>query len=157
MSKDKLEDGEAAPQRSTNVSSGGYQRKNSRQNSRAPLNGAEAPGEFRAVFQGLEVGLRVGIVVLHVGPGVGFRDAQIGQQQSQRLGLHRGPPVGVQSQSTRVDSLLCAAFSDQRLGQGRVLPGGHHPAHHVAAEDVHDHVQVEIVGDYILDVEVSSI
>ena len=33
---------------------------------------------------------------------------------------------------------------DQALGQGLLLPMGDHPADHIAAEDIHDHVQVKI-------------
>ena len=40
--------------------------------------------------------------------------------------------------------MLQAALLDQEPGQGRVLPVRHHPSHDVAAEDVHDDVEVVI-------------
>ena len=44
----------------------------------------------------------------------------------------------------RLDSLACAGLADQLLREGRALVVRDHPAHDVAAEDVEDHVQVEV-------------
>src|SRR5207244_8306120 len=44
----------------------------------------------------------------------------------------------------RRDSLLGAALLDEPFGQAGVLRLGDHPAHHVAAEDVDDYVEVEV-------------
>jgi len=43
-------------------------------------------GERGPVLQGLEVRLRVGVVAGRVRPGVRARDAEIGEQESDRLG-----------------------------------------------------------------------
>ena len=40
--------------------------------------------------------------------------------------------------------MLQATLLDQAPGQGRALPIRHHPSHDVAAEDVHDDVEVEV-------------
>ena len=42
---------------------------------------AEPVGEVGPVLQGPKLRLRVGIVVAGVGPGVGLRDAQVGEQE----------------------------------------------------------------------------
>ena len=62
------------------------------------FDGSEPVGEVRSVFQGLELGLREGVVVGDVGARVGLGDPEIGEQQRDRLGLHRGAAVGVQGQ-----------------------------------------------------------
>ena len=50
----------------------------------------------------------------------------------------------MQGQDPGLDAMLQAALLDQPAGQGRVLPVRHHPAHDVAAVDVHDDVEVVI-------------
>jgi hypothetical protein len=79
-----------------------------------------------------------------MGPAVGLGDPQIGQQERHGLGPHRRAPVGMNPQAAGLDVLLFAGLPDQLLGQGRRFRRGDHPAHHVAAEDVQDDVEVEI-------------
>ena len=79
------------------------------------------------------------------GPAVGLGDAEVGEQQRDRLGGHRGAAVGVDGQLPAADALLRAGLGDQLLGQVGGLAGGDHPADDVAAVDVEDHVQV-VVG-----------
>jgi hypothetical protein len=76
---------------------------------------------------------------------VGLGDAEVGEQERDRLGRHRGAAVGVQGQLVAVDLLLADCLGDQRLGQHGGLAGGDHPADRVAGEDVEDHVEV-VVG-----------
>ena len=45
--------------------------------------------EVRPVLEGPEVALRVGVVVTHVGSGMGFGDTQVGEEVGDRLGDHR--------------------------------------------------------------------
>ena len=78
------------------------------------------------------------------GPRVGLGDAQVGEQQRDRLGGHRGAAVGVDGQLAAGDALLGAGRRDELLGQGGGLAGGDHPADGVPAEDVQDHVQVVV-------------
>jgi len=47
-------------------------------------------------------------------------------------------------QMAGLDVLLHAGFFDEPLGQGILLPVSDHPADHVAAEDVHDHIKVKV-------------
>ena len=78
------------------------------------LDGAEPVGEVRSVFQGLELGLREGVVVGDVGARVGLGDPEIGEQQRDRLGLHRGAAVGVQGQLSGADAVAFAGVLDER-------------------------------------------
>ena len=39
-----------------------------------------------------------------------FRDSHIGEQQSHRLGPHRGAAIGMQSELTGLDALFLAAL-----------------------------------------------
>src|SRR5437762_11210032 len=50
----------------------------------------------------------------------------------------------MQCELTRLDALFVAALLDQSLGQLRAFAISDHPAGNVAAEDVEDHVQVEV-------------
>src|ERR1019366_9368373 len=45
---------------------------------------------------------------------------------------------------TRLDALFVAALLDQSLGQLRAFAMSDHPAGNVAAEDIEDHVEVEV-------------
>ena len=62
------------------------------------VDGLEPFGEFRLIFQCLEVGFREWVVIRGVWPAVGFDHAEIGQHQGGRLCLHRLATVGVQRQ-----------------------------------------------------------
>ena len=42
------------------------------------------------------------------------------------------------------DRLFVAGFLHQPFGQGVLFPMSHHPSDHVSAENIHDHVEVEI-------------
>ena len=108
------------------------------------LDGAETIGELRAVLHRLELRLGVRIVVGHVRPRVALEHAQVSQQQGHRLAAHRRTAVRVDRELVWRDPLLAAARGDQTAGQRGTLPVGHHPAGHVATEDVEDHVQVEV-------------
>ena len=66
---------------------------------------AEPAGERRAVLEGLEVGLRVRVVVGHVGAAVAAGDTEVDEQLSDRLGGHRRAPVGVQGELTAFDAV----------------------------------------------------
>src|SRR5688572_31215960 len=58
--------------------------------------------EAGAVLEGLELGLGVGGVIGDVRAGVGLGDAEVGEQERDRLGGHRGSPVD--RKSTRLNS-----------------------------------------------------
>ena len=105
------------------------------------LDAAEASRELRAVLEGLELGLRIGVVVADVRPAVGFGDPQVGQHLGYELGFHTGSPVSVDGELSGQYRLLRAAFFNQSFGQGIELPMGHHPADCKAAEYIQDDVQ----------------
>ena len=60
------------------------------------VDGLEPFGEFRLIFQRLEVDLGEGVVIRGMWSAVGFDHAEIGQHQGRRLGRHRAATVGVQ-------------------------------------------------------------
>ena len=71
------------------------------------FDGSEPVGEVRSVFQGLELGLREGVVVGDVGARVGLGDPEIGEQQ-------RGPAwISSRSRGRRAGSVVrggCRGF-----------------------------------------------
>src|SRR3989304_8237288 len=46
---------------------------------------------------------------------------------------------------TFLDILLCTGFSNEPPRQYRRFRRGYHPANNIAAEDVHDHIQVDVI------------
>lgn len=89
-------------------------------------------------LQGVEVRLAEGVVIAGVGPAVGLGDAQVGEEQGDRLGLHAGAAVGVQSELAGADVLFVAGLGDKLLGQSGGFAGSNHPADQVAAGDIDD-------------------
>jgi len=71
-------------------------------------------------------------------------DPQVVQQLLHRLGDHRCAPVGMQRQLLRRDPLTLTAGLDQDSGQVSRLALSHHPAHHIATEDLEDDIQIEV-------------
>jgi hypothetical protein len=69
------------------------------------LDAAEPVREGGVVLEGLELALRVRVVVGDVWPGMGADDAQVGQWNGDRLGGHRAAPVGVDGERARLDLL----------------------------------------------------
>ena len=104
----------------------------------------KAPREAGPVLERLELRLAVGVVGGGVGPVVGLGDAEVGEQEGDGLGGHRAAAVGVHGQRARLDLLLLAGLGDQVLGDVGVLAVLDGPADGVAAEDVEDHVEVEV-------------
>lgn len=103
---------------------------------------AEPLGEIGTIFERFELGLGVRIVIGDVRPAVGLGDLQIDQQGGHGLAAHAGAAIGVQGKRTRRDVLFGHRLGDQVFGQLCGFTQGEHPAHHVAAEDIENHVQV---------------
>ena len=112
--------------------------------SAAVLDAAEAVGKIRPVLQGAELAFRIGVVVGDVRAAVGLGDSQVRQEESHRLGAHRGAAIGMEGELTGRDALLGATVLDEPLGQFGTFAHGHHPADDVAAEHIQDHVEVEV-------------
>ena len=47
-------------------------------------------------------------------------------------------------QLSRLDFLFVARIRNEPFREFRTFTVGHHPAHHIAAEDVEDHVETEV-------------
>ena len=118
-------------------------KKSLRKNS-AILNAPEAVRELRPVFYGAELAFRIRIVVGDVRPAVCFGHTQVGQSERHRLGTHRRAAIGMQRELSGSDVLFCTALLDQALGQLRAFAYGHHPAGDVAAEDIEDHLEINV-------------
>src|SRR5271170_130739 len=102
-------------------------------------------GKLGAVFHSAELAFRIRVVVGGVGPAVGLGYAQIGQQQSHRLGPHGRSAVGMKAKLTWLDILLFTSFFDQLARQFGALARRHHPTDDVTAEDIEDDVEIKIV------------
>ena len=77
--------------------------------------------EVRPVLHGPELGFRVWVVVGYVGSGVGLGDAEVGEQERDWFGGHRGAAVGVQGEPVGVDVVLGDGVGDEQLGEGGAL------------------------------------
>jgi len=108
------------------------------------LLGAAAWREIGAVLQRLELRLGERVVVGDVRPRVALGDREVGQQEGHRLGCHRRTAISVQGELVRRDAVAPAGLVDERLRDRGAFPCGQRPADDVAAEDVEDHVQVEV-------------
>ena len=109
------------------------------------LDAEETAREAGMVLQGLKLRFRERIVIGDLRTAQGSRHSEVGEQLRGALARHRCASVRVQRQHLGFDPLLVAGLFDQATSQGRVLSVGHHPAHHVAAEDVEQDVEV-VVG-----------
>ena len=69
---------------------------------------------------------------------------EIGEQKGCGLGLHGRATVGVQGQLAGADGVLGDGVLKQWLEQSSTFRVRDTPANHAAAEDVDDHVKVEI-------------
>ncbi len=99
------------------------------------------PGNAGQYFQGLEVRLRVGVVVGHVRPQVSARHAEIDQQLRDRFRGHRRPAIGMDGELVTVDALGNDRIRDERFGELRGLAWRDRPDDHVARVDVDDEVE----------------
>ena len=96
-----------------------YHRKNSRQRDLRLFDGTEPSGEAGVVLDGLELRLRVRVVVRDPGAAEGLGEPQVGQQLGRTLSGQRSPPVGVKGQHAGLDIVLQAGLLDQAAAQRR--------------------------------------
>jgi len=110
----------------------------------AVLQASETVRELRPILQRAELALGVRVVVRDVRPTMRLGHPQIGQQKSHRFAGHGGATIGVQRELAWTNSLLLATLLDQSFREFSAFPQRHHPARDVAAEQIEDHVEVEI-------------
>ena len=73
---------------------------------------------------------------------MGLGHSQVGQEESNRLGAHRGAAIGMQGELTGEDALCGATVLDESLGQFGTFAHGNHPAGDVATEHIENHVEI---------------
>ena len=117
--------------------------KNVRQKVIAPALSSNCQGN-RGVLQGLELRLGEGGVVTHMGTGERASCPEVGEQLCCALAGHWCSAVRLQGQGSGLDALLKAGILDEPWGQRRVLLFGDHSPDHISAEDVEQHVKVEV-------------
>ncbi len=106
---------------------------------------SEAVGKLRTVFQRSEVRFGKRVVVGDLRPTVRLDDAQIRQQPRDGFTAHRAAAVGMAGrQLAWCDPVLGARLGDEPLGERGAFVRRDHPADHIAAEDVEDHIEIEV-------------
>ena len=105
---------------------------------------AKAIGKLGSVLHGLKLALGKGIIVRDMGAAVTLGDAQGGQQLGHGMGRHGRSSIAVDGQLVLGNVLLDECLPNQALRQIGTLAMGEHPADDVTAEDVENHVEVEI-------------
>src|SRR5580704_2999688 len=111
----------------------------------------QTPKAFREtgpVLQSPEVTFRIRVVIGDVGAAVGLSYPQIRHQERDRLRGHRRTPVRMDGELTGPDLFFLTGIPDKPSGQFRAFPVCDHPAHHVSAEYVENHVKVEVCPLY---------
>ncbi len=108
------------------------------------FDGPEAVGEFRTVLQRPKLAFRVRVVVRHVRATVGLGDAEVRQQEGHGFRSHDAPPVGVERELAGRNHVFGDRLGDEGLRQFGAFAMRDHPPHDVPAEDVQDHVEIEV-------------
>ena len=104
---------------------------------------AKALREVGAVFHGLELRLRIGVVIRGVGAAVALGHVQVNQQTGHRLGAHGSAAIRVQRERTGHHIVTGHCIGNELLGQLGALARRNQPAYDVATEDVQDDVEVK--------------
>ena len=107
------------------------------------LDGTEPFRKLRAVFQRLELRLRVRVIVGNVRPAEASRDLQIDEELPHRLGNHGASAVRMQRQIPRLDALPEVGFVMEIPRDVVVLLGLNRPTNHQAAEQIDGDVELE--------------
>ena len=101
---------------------------------------AKALRKVAAVFHGLELRLRIGVVIRGVGAAVALGHIKVNQQTGHRLGSHGSPAICMQRERTRHHVVAGHGICNELLCQLSALSRCDQPAHDVATEDVQDDV-----------------
>src|SRR5580704_16179182 len=81
------------------------------------LDGTETIRELRPVLHGPELGFGEWVIIGDIGTRVSLGDAQITEQLSNQLGLHRRSPISMQGELALDDCLLGASVGDELPSQ----------------------------------------
>jgi len=108
------------------------------------LDGPEAIRKSRTILQGFELGFGVRVVIAHMGPAVRLGHTQVRHELGNNFRFHAGTPVRMEGQLPRGNPLFDATLFDEAFGQGFVFPVGDHPSDNVTAENIKNHVEIEI-------------
>lgn len=108
------------------------------------LNGAEAFGKLRTVLQVFELGLGDRVVVTDVGAAVGFENPRSTSSSATAFDFMLDPRSACRVNWFAAMFWLLQLCEIGRLAKAACLSVGDHPADHVAAENVDDHVQVKV-------------
>lgn len=119
-----------------------------------PLPGGQEGGKGAArvrgpVFQGLEQGLRIRVVVADCRPAEGRRDAQRLQGGEHGRTLHRAAVIGMQHDLIRCDAVLSADIAHHFAGLFATFGIINLPADDFTAKNVHEQVQVKIAASHV--------
>ena len=109
------------------------------------LSAPEAHGEVRTVLHRLELRLREGTIVRYVRPAVAFSDIQVDQQRGHRFRAQVGTAISMEREDAGGDIVACHAVGDELFSEIRALAPGDQLAHDMAAEDVQDDVEVDLL------------
>jgi hypothetical protein len=71
-----------------------------------------------------------------------FGNTQICHEKGNRLRGHARSSIGMDQKLSRLDQLLLHGLFNQFKGKSGKLSLGHHPPHHIAAEDVQNDIEV---------------
>ena len=103
----------------------------------------ERLGEVGSVLHGLELRLRIRVVVQGVGTAVAFGHVQVNQQTGHRLGAHGGAAIRIQRERSGHHIAAGLGIGNRLLGQLGALTRRNQPAYDIATEDVQNHVEVK--------------
>ena len=104
---------------------------------------AKALGEVGAVFHGLELRFRIGVVIRGIGATMALDHVQIHQQTGLRFGAHGGASIRVQRKCARYHIVPGHSIGNELLGQLRAFARRNQPVYDVATEDVQNDVKVK--------------
>jgi len=96
------------------------------------------------IFQRPHLCLRIRVVVGDVRPRMRLGYAQVGQQWRDILGGHRPAAIGVQRALVMANPVCGTCFGNEDLGQRGRLAFADQKADHIAAEHVHNHLQLGV-------------
>ena len=105
--------------------------------------------QLRAVLQGSERRFDIGFVIAYGRPASRVRDSQALHGGEHGFVLHRRAIVRMDRQLAWSDALARADVAQQLAGQLGTLAVKHLPAHDLAAEQILEQVQVEVLAAHL--------